>query len=114
VAVLFCWFGAALLVICAVLQFSRKRILGCWLLVLIPAMVAAALLVDLSHGPRSLGEASYHSDLKGLLPSLVFLAVTLLAALRPSWRWLFWISWLVCAVLLSIAVYLAFFWHVFS
>jgi hypothetical protein len=113
-ATLFCWFGTVLLLICAVLQFTRKRALGCWLLVLIPTAVTAALLVDLSHGPRNLGEASFESDLKGLLPSLGFLAVTLLAALRPGWRWLFWIAWLVCALLCSIAIYLEYFWKVFS
>ena len=113
-AVLFCWFAIVLLLMCAVLQFTRKRALGCWLLVLIPTAVAAALLVDLSHGPRYLGEASYKSDLKGLLPSLGFLGAAVFAALRPEWRWLFWIVWLIGALFCSIAIYMAFFWHVFS
>jgi hypothetical protein len=114
VGVLFCWFGIVLLVVCAVLQFTRKRALGCRLLVLFPTAIAVALLVDMSHGVQNLGEASYESDLKGLLPSLGFLVVTVLAALRPNWRWLFWIAWLLCALLCSIAVYLQYFWKVFS
>ena len=112
--VLFCWFGIVLLVICAVLQFTRKSALGCWLLTLFPTAIAAALLLDMSHGARNLGEASYQSDLTGLLPSLGFLAVSVFAALRPTWRWLFWIVWLVSALVCSIAVYLQFVWKVFS
>lgn len=112
--VLFCWFGIVLLVVCAVLQFTRRRALGCWLLVLFPTAIGVALLADLSHGVRNLGAASYQSDLKGLLPALGFVAVSVLAALRPNWRWLFWIVWLVSALICSIAVYLEYFWKVFS
>jgi len=114
VGVLFCWVGTFVLLVCAVLQFTRKRALSCWLLVLIPTLVSLALLADLSHGSRNLGEASYQSDLKGLLPSLGFLALSVIAALRPGWRWLFWIVWLLCALLCSIAIYLEYFWKVFS
>ena len=113
-AVLFCWFGIVLLVVCAVLQFTRRRVLGCWLLVLIPVAVGAALLADLSHGVRGLGSAGYQSDVRGLLPALAYLAVAVIAALRPNWRWLFWIVWLVGAFLCAIAIYMEYFWKVFS
>jgi hypothetical protein len=73
-----------------------------------------ALLFDLSHGAKDLGEASYHSDLRALPYSVAFLAISVLAALRPGWRWLFWILWLISAVMCAVMVYLAFFWKVFS
>ena len=113
-AVLFCWFGIVLLVACAALQFISRRALACWLLVLFPAAVGAALLADLSHGVRGLGSAGYQSDLRGLLPALGYLAVAVLAAFRPNWRWLFWIVWLVSAFLCAIAIYMEYFWKVFS
>ena len=113
-AALFCWFAIILLVACAVLEFTRWRVVGTWLLVLFPAALCIGLLVDLAHGERNLGEASYKSDLRTLPFLLGFLAVAVLAALRPGWRWLFWIEWILGALFCSIAVYLTFFWHVFS
>lgn len=103
-----------LLAVCAVLNFTRKRVLGGWLLVLFPAAICLALLVDLGSGPTRLGEASFHSDLRALPYTIAFLAVGFLAAFRPNWRWLFWILWLVSAVICAVMVYLVFFWKVFS
>ncbi len=111
---LFCWFAIVLLVACAVLEFTRWRVIGTWLLVLFPAALCLALLLDIAHGVGKLGQAAYNTDLRTLPFLLGFLAVSVLAALRPGWRWLFWIEWLIGAVLCSVAVYLTFFWHVFS
>lgn len=113
-ATLFCWSAIILLVACAVLEFTRWRIIGTWLLVLFPAALCSALLTDLAHGVRKLGQAGYNGDLRTLPFLLGFLAIAVLAALRPTWRWLFWIVWVIGALFCSIAVYLTFFWHVFS
>jgi hypothetical protein len=114
VATLFCWCAIVLLVACAVLEFTHWRVIGVRLLVLFPAALCLALLIDLVGGVSKLGQAGYNTDLRTLPFLLGFLALAVLAALRPAWRWLFWITWLVSAILCSIAVYLTFFWHVFS
>ena len=113
-AALFCWFAIILLIVCLVLQFTARRAWSCWLLVLFPAIISFALLLDISHGAQKLGPASYHSDLRALPYALAFLAFTLLAAFRPTWRWLFWIIWFICALMCAVIVYLTFFWKVFS
>ena len=113
-ATLLCWFAIVLLVICAVLEFTRWRVIGTRLLVLFPAALSIGLLLDLAHGISKLGQAAYNTDLRTLPFLLAFLAIALLAALRPNWRWLFWIEWLFGALLCSIAVYMTFFWKVFS
>jgi hypothetical protein len=114
VATLFCWFAIVLLVVCAVLEFTRWRIVGTRLLLLFPAVLCFSLLFDLEHGVSKLGQAAYKSDLRTLPFLFIFLAVAVVAALRPAWRWLFRIVWLIGALLCSIAVYLTFFWKVFS
>ena len=111
---LFCWFAIILLVACAVLEFTRWRVVGTWLLVLFPGAMCMSLLLDLAHGVTHLGQAAYNTDLRTLPFLLGFLALAILAALRPQWRWLFWIEWVIGALCCSIAVYLTFFWHVFS
>ena len=113
-ATLFCWSAIILLVACAVLQFTRWHIAGTRLLVLFPAALCLGLLLDIVHGVTKLGQAAYNTDLRTLPFLLGFLAIAVLAALRPNWRWLFWITWLVSAVLCSIAVYLTFFWKMFG
>jgi hypothetical protein len=92
----------------------RKRSLACWLLVLFPASLCARLLLDLARGAQKLGEASYHTDLRVLPYLLVFLAITVLAALRPTWRWLFWITWLITLPICAAIAFLTFFWKVGS
>jgi hypothetical protein len=109
VAVLFCWFAIVLLLACAVFHFMRKRSLACWLLVLFPATLCARLLLDLARGAEKLGPASYHSDLRVLPFLLVLLAITVFAALRPKWRWLFWITWLISAPICAGIAFLTFF-----
>ncbi len=112
-APLFCWSAIILLVACAVLQFTRWRIIGTRLLVLFPPR-SAWDSCSISHGVTKLGQVAYNTDLRTLPFLLGFLAIAVLAALRPSWRWLFWITWFVSAVLCSIAVYLTFFWKMFG
>jgi hypothetical protein len=114
VATLFCWFTIILLSACAVLEFTRWRVIATRLLTLFPAALCFSLLVDLMRGPGKLGLAAFNSDLKTLPFLLGFLALAVLAALRPSWRWLFWFTWIISAAFCAIAVYLTFFWHVFS
>jgi hypothetical protein len=114
VAVLFCWFAIILLLLCAVLRFTRWRTSSGWLLVLFPAILCIGILVDLSHGVQKLGQGGYNTDLRTLPYFLGLLAVVVLAALRPKWGWLFWIIWLLNALFCAGVVYLTFFWKVFS
>ncbi len=112
---LFCSLAIILLVITAVLQFTSKRVIGCWLLMLFPISLCIGILFDLTRGgEKALGAASYNADLKSLAGLSVLLLATLLAALRPRWIWPFWIVWLFNAACCGIAVYLTFFWKVFS
>jgi hypothetical protein len=84
------------------------------LLILFPAALCFSLFHDLVKGPIKLGQAAYNSDLRTLPFLFGFLALAVLTTLRPSWRWLFWFTWLISAIFCSIAVYLTFFWKVFS
>ena len=113
-AILFCWSAIALLIVCMVLQFTARRALGCWLLVLFPSALCAGVLLDLAHGAAKLGTAAFSTDLRTMPYLVAFLALSIFAALRPNWRWLFWIVWLISAALCTIAVFLTYFWKVFS
>ena len=113
-AAVFCSFAIALLLLCAVLFFTPGRRLGCWLLALFPLAIDIGILVDMVHGAQKLGQAGYSSDERILPVFLVLLAVTILAALRPRWGWLFWIAWFFNALFCALAVFLTFFWKVFS
>jgi hypothetical protein len=103
-----------LLIGTAILQLTGRRRLSCWLLGLIPASLCAACLVDIGHGAAKIGESAYQGDEKQLLYCLCFLLLSVVAALRPHWRWLFWIAWAFNALICGVLVYLAFFWKVFS
>ena len=113
-AAIFCWFSVILVFACAVLFFMHRRKLACWLLVIFPAALCIGLFLDLAHGAAKLGEASYRSDLRTLPYLLGFLLVTLAAALRPKWGWLFWLAWLFSAFVSAVVVFLTYFWKVFS
>ena len=113
-ASLFVIVSVAVLLTAAVLQFTRQRRLGGWLLVVLPASFCIAGLADVAHGARYLGEGAYESDLKELAYSLVLLLVTILAAFDRWARWLFWVAWMLNAAVCGVLVYLAFFWKVFS
>jgi len=78
------------------------------------AALSLGLFLDLAHGATKLGRASYSSDLRTLPYLLGFLVITLLAAFRPKWGWLFWIAWLFSAFVCAVVVFLTYFWKVFS
>ncbi len=105
---------AALLLVAAGLHIAKNRALPCWLLVPFPLIGCAAALVEISRGPNGIGEAAFKSDQKQLGYLAVLLLVSLLAALRPQWAWLFWLAWAFNALVCGILVYVAFFWKVFS
>lgn len=113
-AVLFCWFAIILVLGSAILHFTHLRRLSCWLLVLLPASLCLGLLMDLAKGAQKLGEASYHSDLKTLLPLVGFLAVAVFGAIKPKWGWIFWIAWVLGVLVCAVVVFLTYFWKVFS
>lgn len=102
------------LVAAAVLQFTRQKRMGGWLLVVLPASLCVAGMTDVAHGARYLGEGAYVSDLKELAFALVLLLLTILAAFDRWARWLFWVAWVLNAAVCGALVYLAFFWKVFS
>ena len=54
------------------------------------------------------------SDQKQLAVALVMLAISIFAALRAQWRWLFWIEWFLNGIVCGMLIYLVFFWKVFS
>ncbi|MBW8870406.1 MAG: hypothetical protein JF563_06470, partial [Acidobacteriales bacterium] len=97
-----------------VLRFTHRKNVACWLLVIFPAALSLGLFLDLAHSSAKLGQVSYSSDLRTLPYLLGFLVITLLAALRPKWGWLFWIAWLFSAFLCGVLVFLTYFWKVFS
>lgn len=103
-----------LLLAAAALQLQSRRRTACWLLAVFPAFACIAYLHDLAQGVQRIGLATYQSDKKQLGAALVLLAFSVLAALRPQWRWLFWIEWIFNAVACGVLVYLVFFWKVFS
>ena len=84
------------------------------MLMLFPAFLCGAALLDLSRGIAYLGAGAYRSDQKQLLFSIVFLALTVLGVFFPQRRLLFWASWAINALVCAALVYLAFFWKVFS
>ncbi len=107
-AAVFSWFAVVLVIACAVLRFTRRRQLACWLLVIFPVELCVALGVDLSHDSLKPGQPGYHSDL-GTLPFLLgFLVATLIAALRPKWAWLFWLLWGVSALISALLIFFTF------
>jgi hypothetical protein len=103
-----------LILAAAALHAAGKRIAGCWLLVLLPASLCGWILHDLSLGAKRLGEAAVEGDRHALAFLLFWLSLSLIAALRPSWRWLFWIAWTLDAFVCGILIYMVFFWKVFG
>ncbi len=106
--------ATVLLAVTAILQFTRKRQLGCWLLVAFPALLCAVALVDMARGPAALGQVAFESDTKQLMCCAALLGLTLLAAWRARWKWMFWVAWMMNALICGILVYLVFFWKVFG
>ena len=104
----------AFLVAIAVLHFMGMRTIACWLLVILPVVLCAQGLLDISHGVANLGEAAFRGDQKNLTFSFGLLALSLLAAFRLRSPWLFWIAWTFNIAVCGILIYLIFFWKVFS
>jgi hypothetical protein len=113
-AAVFCWSAIILLLACAGLFFTPFRRVGGWLMVLFPLSLDTGILLDMAHGVQKLGQSGYKSDERILPVFLILLMITIVAAIRPRWWWLFWISWLLNALFCAIAVFLTFFWKVFS
>jgi hypothetical protein len=107
-------FVIVILLVAAALQLAARRRFACWLLAIFPAFACVAYLRDLSQGPQHTGLATYQSDQKQLGAALLLFAISFVAAVRPQWRWLFWIEWIFNAIACGVLVYLAFFWKVFS
>lgn len=106
--------SASVLLIAAILQFAGKRALSCWLLVPFPVIACFRAIAKLSHGSRELGESTFEGDLTLLVYLAAPLLLSLLAALRPNWQWMFWIAWVLNALVCAFVVFIAFFWKVFS
>jgi hypothetical protein len=104
----------ALLLVAAALQLRGKRSLSCWLLVVFPGFLCLAYLHDLAKGPGALGISAFQSDQKQLVVALFMLTVSIFAAFRTQWRWLFWLEWILNGIVCGMLVYLVFFWKVFS
>ena len=102
------------LLLAAALQLKARRRIACWLLAVFPALACLAYVRDLILGPQGLGMAASESDRKQFFAALVLFVVSVFAALRPQWRWLFWIEWILNAIACGVLVYLVFFWKVFS
>lgn len=103
-----------LLLTAAALQLQSRCRTACWLLAVFPLFACIAYLRDLAQGVQRIGLATYQSDKKQLGAALVLLAISFVAALRPHWRWLFWLEWIFNAIACGILIYLVFFWKVFS
>jgi hypothetical protein len=104
----------ALLLAAAALHLTGHPRLAAWLLVIFPGFLCLAYLHDLAKGSRILGLAAFQGDEKQLVVACFMLAVSIFAAFRTQWRWLFWTEWFLNGIACGMLVYLVFFWHVFS
>jgi hypothetical protein len=83
----------AALIGAAILQFAQRLVIAGWLLVVPTPAGGWSFYRSLwALGGFTLGGVE---GVEALLPvfGIVFL-LSLFAALRPKWRWLFWIAWL--------------------
>jgi hypothetical protein len=103
-----------LLIAASVSRGKGKLALGCWLLVPFPVFNLVAILLELSRGAAKLGLGAFESDKRQLMYCIAVFVITLLAALRPKWPWLFWIAWSLNAFFATILFYATFFWKVFN
>jgi hypothetical protein len=104
----------ALLLAAAALQLTGRPRFSCWLLVIFPGFLCFAYLRELHQGPQRLGLSAYLSDQKQFGVALCMLAFSIFVAFRTSWRWLFWLEWILNGIACGMLVYLVFFWRVFS
>ncbi len=113
-ATLFVLLFVALLLAAAALQLMRRRVWAAALVTVGPVGIVLTLIADLSRGVQHIGQAAYNANERQLVVSLPLLALCALALWRPNWQWLFWILWLLNVLIAACAVYLTFFWKVFS
>ena len=104
----------AIVLAAATLQATGRRVPGCWLLVLFSAALCGGILQDLSRGVKHLGLATVEMDHRFLVFCLFLLALSLIAALRANWRWLFWSAWILCAFVCAILIDFFFFFRLFN
>ena len=102
------------LVAAAAFHATGHRVPSCWLLVFSAASLCVGILRDFSLGVRQIGHAAIQNDRNQLAFCLVLLVLSLLAALRLSWPWLFWIAWTLNALVCAVLLYMVLFWKVFS
>jgi hypothetical protein len=106
--------AVVILLVAAGFRLAGKARLSCWLLVVFPAFLCLAYVRDLILGPVRLGASAYQSDQMQLLVALGMVAVSVFAAFRPQWRWLFWLEWFLNGIVCGMLIYLVFFWKIFS
>jgi hypothetical protein len=104
----------ALVIAAAAFHAAGHRVPGCWLLALSPASLCVGIVGDLSRGVSQIGRAAIENDRSQLAFCLFLLVLSLLAALRPNWPWLFWIAWTLNALVSAVLLYMVLFWKVFS
>ncbi|HEX4283751.1 MAG TPA: hypothetical protein VHZ28_01580 [Terracidiphilus sp.] len=107
-------FVVVLLLAAAALHLRGLWRVACWLLAVFPGFACVAYLHDLAQGPARIGLAAYQGDRKQLGAAFLLLVFSVVVALRPQWRWLFWIEWAFNAIACGVLIYLVFFWKVFS
>jgi hypothetical protein len=101
------------LVASAVLQFGGKRALSCWVLIPFPAIAVSFFIVALFRAPN-LPKIVHSFQLINLACLAAPLTLSVLAALRPNWKWLFWTAWLLNSLLYAFFVFAFVFMKGFS
>jgi len=102
------------LLIAIVYQFLGKLRASCLLLLVFPVVLSTVALLSYSNGAGRSPGTDIRSDQNMAIFCIGLLVLSALAALRPRWRWLFWLAWLPNAIACGTLVYLVLFWHVFS
>ena len=105
----------ATIIMAVVYQLLGKLRASCWLLLVFPVVLSiVALFSYLNNAGRASPGTDLRSDQSMAIFCLSLLVLSVLAKLRPRWRWLFWLAWLPNAIACGTLVYLVLFWHVFS
>ena len=103
----------AVLVASAVLQFRGKRALSCWVLVPFPASAVSLYIVFVLR-EQALPKLVSNFLLTQLVCIAAPLVLSVLAALRPNCKWLFWVAWLLNFLLFAFFVFAFVFMKGFS
>ncbi len=102
------------LVAAPILRAVHRTAQSGWLLTVLPAAASLASLEELARGAAAVGEGTFESAEKQLGFFLLLLFVTVLAAFRAQTHWLFWVAWLMNAVVCVLVLWMALFWRVFA